>query len=108
MKKEAISVTLSADNLVWLRARSVAERNRSVSETLDRLVTTARSGVDGRPAAVRSVAGSVRIDDRDPDLSTADALVRDLFARSLTRTGAGDDADGARGADRVAERRRRG
>ncbi len=110
MNKKAISVTLSPDNLVWLRARTLVEQNRSISETLDRLVRQARSGQDGRLAEVRSVAGSVTIDERDPDLSTADAVVRDLFSRSLARPHgeAEVEAGDVLSANRVAEKRGRG
>lgn len=108
MNKKAISVTLSADNLVWLRARTLVEQNRSVSQTLDRLVQQARSGQDGRLATVRSVVGSVTIDERDPDLSTADALVRDLFSRSLARSHGEGEAGDVLKADRVAEKHGRG
>ena len=47
MTKQAISITLSPDNLVWLRGRSRADQAGSLSEFLDRLITQARFG--GRP-----------------------------------------------------------
>jgi len=43
MAKQPISVTLEADNLMWLKGRVGATGLRSVSELLDRLVTQARS-----------------------------------------------------------------
>ncbi len=104
MKKAPISVTLSVDNLVWLRARTVAERNRSVSDTLDRLVTQARSGRDGRLVAERSIVGSVTIGERDPDLSTADVVIRDMFTRSLGWSGREDEDEAEGRVDRVAEK----
>ena len=84
MSKKAISVTLEADNLVWLKARAGAMGIRSVSELLDDLVTDARaSGVAG-PA--RSVVGTIDIDPSDPMLDDADdASVRALFDVSLGR-----------------------
>ncbi len=44
MPKQPISVTLSRENLVWLRGQTRATAGRSVSETLDRLVAEARTG----------------------------------------------------------------
>jgi hypothetical protein len=80
MSKQAISVTLSPDNLLWLRAQLRIVGGRSVSELLDQLITRART--DGDAAAIRSVVGSVRIDERDPDLAAADAAVRASFEAS--------------------------
>ena len=108
MNKVPISVTLSVDNLVWLRARTVAERNRSVSDTLDRLVTQARSGRDGRLVAERSIVGSATIGGGDPDLSTADAVVRDMFTRSLALADHANEDEVEVRADRVAEKSGRG
>jgi hypothetical protein len=44
MPKKGISVTLQDDNLLWLKGRTVAVKGRSLSETLDDLVTAARTG----------------------------------------------------------------
>jgi hypothetical protein len=79
MPKQAISVTLRDDNLLWLRGRSRAARHRSVSETLDRLIADARAGVQAPDAPRRSVKGTIRIASGDPALARADALVRALF-----------------------------
>lgn len=58
MNKQAVSVTLSPDNLVWLRGRARSEGLGSLSEFLDRLVTRARSGGAAlRP--VRSMKGAL-------------------------------------------------
>jgi hypothetical protein len=83
MNKEPISITLSADNLVWLRGRVGAAGLRSVSELLDQLVTAARQGKHGGPQ--RSVVGTVDIDLADPTLDRADAALRRLFEQSLAR-----------------------
>lgn len=82
MPKHALSITLDQDNLLWLRAQTAAAKGRSLSETLDRLITDARQA--GRVGAhtVRSVVGTVDINGDDPDLETADAYVRGLFERS--------------------------
>ena len=40
MRKEPISATLATDKLVWLRGRARAGAGKSVSEVLDRLVST--------------------------------------------------------------------
>ncbi len=58
MTKQAISVTLSPDNLVWLRGRARAEGLGSLSEFLDRLLTRARAGGDV-PRPVRSMKGAL-------------------------------------------------
>jgi hypothetical protein len=81
MNKKAISVTLDAENLTWLKGRVGASGLRSVSDLLDRLVTDARSR--------RSVAPDVRSrDDRRglrPAAAQADATVRDPMDASLGR-----------------------
>ena len=50
MAKQAISVTLDADNLTWLKGRAGAAGVRSVSEFLDQIVSAARAaGQTGPP-----------------------------------------------------------
>jgi hypothetical protein len=83
MAKHAISVTLDAENLTWLKGRVGAAGLRSVSELLDQLVTAARAA--GRVGPARSVAGTVDIDSADPLLEKADAAVRAVFETSLGR-----------------------
>lgn len=85
MSKRAISVTLEADNLVWLRGRARAATH-SVSETLDGLITAARRS--GAAGVTRSVVGTVSIAPGDPELSGADAVLRSLFGASLAREAA--------------------
>jgi len=58
MNKQPVSVTLSPDNLVWLRGRARADRLGSLSEFLDRLITGARFGGDA-PRAVRPMKGAL-------------------------------------------------
>jgi hypothetical protein len=79
MAKQAISVTLRPENLLWLRGRAHARRQRSVSEALDQLVTEARTGGVGHDGAIRSVVGTIRIAHGDPSLSHADAAIRALL-----------------------------
>jgi hypothetical protein len=98
MSKRAISVTLQEENLVWLRGQSRAARHRSVSETLDRLITEARSRGGEGAALVRSVRDTIRISDGDPQLLQADAAIRALFHAST----------GTRGGVRRRAARRRG
>ncbi len=81
--KQAISVTLEADNLTWLKGRVGATGLRSVSELLDRLVTQARTS--GVPGVMRSVVGTIDIDPTDPLMERADDVVRALFEASLGR-----------------------
>ena len=83
MSKQAISVTLDADNLTWLKGRMTATGARSISDLLDRLVTSARR--HGHGQSKRSVIGAVEIDPADPDLLAADAAIRSRFEKSLSR-----------------------
>lgn len=80
--RKAISITLSEDNLLWLRGQAARSARGSVSELLDRLVAEARNGGRTDPSAVRSVVGSVDLPDDDPDLAGADAYIRTLFGTS--------------------------
>ena len=105
MAKQAISVTLEADNMTWLKGRAHAAGLRSVSELLDQLVTAARSS--GQLGPSRSVAGTIDIAADDPWLEGADAAVRGMFEASLRRPlmvkeaapvyGAADKKKGRRG-----------
>ena len=82
MGKKAISVTLRPENLLWLRGQTRALARRSVSETLDELISEARAGARGRPGAITSVVGSIRILGSDPGLTKADTAIRDLVSPS--------------------------
>jgi hypothetical protein len=59
MPKQAISVTLSPDNLLWLKGRARAAGAGSLSECLDGLLTKMRFGGGApRPAkSMRETAG---------------------------------------------------
>ncbi len=83
MSKEAVSVTLGAENLLWLRGQAHAAGMRSLSAVLDRLVSAARSGGAVQEQSIRSVVGTVRISALDPQLLEADAAVRALFPVSM-------------------------
>jgi hypothetical protein len=83
MAKHAISVTLEADNLTWLKGRATAAGVRSVSELLDQLVSAARSS--GQVGPSRSVAGTIDVAADDPWLEGADDAVRGMFEASLRR-----------------------
>lgn len=79
MTKRALSVTLTPDNIAFLRARTLKTGARSVSETLDTLVSEARtSSASVHP--VTSIKGLASIAAEDPDLAGADEAVRRLFA----------------------------
>jgi hypothetical protein len=84
--KRPISVTLSPENLLWLRAQA-SRGHRSVSETLDRLLDDVRSGGRFRSLVPRSAVGLVRISPEDPELRHADESIRELFARSMDKNG---------------------
>jgi hypothetical protein len=83
MPKQAISVTLDADNLTWLKGRAGAAGLRSVSELLDQLVSAARA--TGRIGPSRSVVGTIDIDASDPLLEGADDVIRGIYETSLGR-----------------------
>lgn len=85
MPKTAISVTLNQTNLLWLKARMLATKGRSVSEALDDLVTAARTSGTAVPGSVRSVVGTVDLAADDPNLDFADAYVREVTDASLAR-----------------------
>jgi hypothetical protein len=80
-----VSVTLDEANLLWLRSRAGASRRRSLSDTLDRIVTEARLGSDAPPGAIKSVVGTVDVGPDDPGLDAADAYIQELFAESARR-----------------------
>ena len=85
MSKKAISVTLRADNLLWLKTRVKVNGDRSVSETLDQIITKARAGAEAGGAEVRSVVGNARIPTSDRALAEAGARVAALFLGSVGR-----------------------
>ena len=85
MPKTGISVTLRDENLLWLKSRTVATKGRSLSETLDELVTAARTSREVPAAAIRSVIGTVDIAADDPNLDRADDYIRDVTTGSLAR-----------------------
>lgn len=86
MNKQAISVTLDPENLLWLRGQARASRRANVSAALDRLVSEARARGQVQERTIRSVVGTVHIRSTDPGLRGADAAIRALF-RSATATG---------------------
>ena len=102
MNKRAISVTLDAENLTWLKGRVGATGLRSVSDLLDRLVTDARSKRSVAP--VTSVVGTIDVDASDPLLLKADAGLLALMDASLGRP---LRVNGHGPADRAAPRRRK-
>jgi hypothetical protein len=83
MAKQAISVTLEADNLTWLKGRAGAAGVRSVSELLDQLVSAARAS--GQVGPSRSVVGTIDVDASDPWLAGADDAMRAMFQASISR-----------------------
>lgn len=83
--RKAISVTLSVDNLLWLRGQAAATARGSVSEVLNGVITDARLGGRGEPAAIRSVVGTVDLPEDDSSLEQADTYIRSLFSTSLRR-----------------------
>jgi len=104
--KQAISVTLDADNLTWLKGRAIAGNIRSVSELLDQLVTAARES--GHVGAGQSVVGTIDIDPGDPMLDRADQAVRQLFEHSVGRPLMARETRAADGAQAKPKKARRG
>ena len=74
--RQAVSITLDADNLLWLRAQAAATSRGSLSAVLDRIVEEARLGGRTEPSAIRSAAGTIDLPEDDPDLEKADARRR--------------------------------
>ena len=103
MTRRAISVTLEADNVTWLKGRAGAA-GESVSELLDQIVTSARHGAHAGPA--RSVVGTIDIDSSDPLLEHSDALVRAVFETSLGRPLAVHEPRASYGPRRQTQKRR--
>jgi hypothetical protein len=85
MPKTAISVTLDQNNILWLRGRAAAGKRGSLSETLDALVTQARSAGQVPADSVRSVVGTIDVSADDPNLDRADADLQAWFEESLGR-----------------------
>jgi len=83
MPKKAVSLTLDEANLLWLKGRGYGHGN--LSAAVDDLITAARAGQRGGPAAARSVVGTIDLPVDDPRLERADRTLRDLFAASLAR-----------------------
>lgn len=83
MPKQPVSVTLDADNLLWLRAQAQVGRGVNVSQILDRLVSEARASGRSLAAPSRSVIGTVDLRGFDP--AAADRALRKLFAGSIHR-----------------------
>jgi hypothetical protein len=85
MAKVPISVTLDADNVRWLQGQAAATRARGVSDTLNRIVTGARTGGQVQRNSVRSVVGTIDIHPDDPTLERASEDLRALFEASTKR-----------------------
>lgn len=83
--RKAVSITLGADNLLWLRAQAAATPSGTVSGVLDRLVSEARLGGRAAPEAIRSVVGTIDLPEDDPELEGADAYIRSVFAASARK-----------------------
>ena len=83
MPKKAVSVTLDAANVLWLKGRARVSGG-NVSDALDKLVTSARMGRAGHVPGATSVVGMVDLTD-DPDLLKADRAVREWFEEYLSK-----------------------
>ena len=70
MPKKAVSLTLDESNLLWLKGRGYGHGN--LSAAVDDLITAARAGQLGVPAAPRSVVGTIDLAADDAGLEGAD------------------------------------
>ena len=82
--KQAISVTIGKDNLLWLRGQASRTAAGNVSEIVNRLISEARTAGRAHPGTVRSVAGTIDLPDEEA-LTEANRYVRALFDQSLSR-----------------------
>jgi hypothetical protein len=82
--KQRTRLTLEVRNLAWLKAEVRAGRSRGIGELVDGLIEKAR--VRKSRHAPTSVVGTIDIGDADPDLLSADAAIRRLFASSRRRS----------------------
>ncbi len=84
MSIKTVSVDLESENLRWLQARSSASGARNISKTLNEVLAKIRtSGLAVNP---RSVRGTIRLPESDPDLEGGREEIHELFRRSLNRT----------------------
>ena len=81
--KKAVSVTLTDENLLWLKGQAATTTGGNVSEVIDRLVHHARTSRTA-DVAVRSVVGTIDLPS-EAALEDAGTYVQDLFDRSLRR-----------------------
>jgi hypothetical protein len=80
--KKAVSLTLDERNLLWIRSQFASGKRRSLSEAVDRILTTARTGGQVAEESIRSVVNTLDLPSGDPDLAAADAAIVKLFAAS--------------------------
>lgn len=80
--RKAISLTLSHDNLLWLKGQATRTAKGSISEVLDGIVREARKSGGAQRDSVRSVANTIDLPEDDPNLEQADGYIRALFAGS--------------------------
>ena len=84
MSIKTISVDLETENLRWLQDRATASGARNISKTLNEVLAKIRAGsIAVKP---RSIRGTIRLPESDPDLKRGTEKVRELFQRSLDRT----------------------
>jgi hypothetical protein len=85
MSSKMISVELDPANWLWLQDRASATSDRSLSKILNEILAQVRKGDGSSP--VRSVRGTIRLPEADPDLDEAREHVRELFRQSTERSG---------------------
>ena len=69
--------------MLWLRGQARQSGKGSMSELLDRILTEARSAGWTEVGALRSVVGTIDLTEDDPNLESADAYIRTVFAQSV-------------------------
>jgi hypothetical protein len=84
MGKRAVSLTLSEDNVLWLKGQATSHHG-NLSAAVDRLISEVRAGRMGASRTARSVVGTIDLPSDDPELDAADAAIRNVFAASLAK-----------------------
>src|SRR3954468_198031 len=82
--KNAISITVSRDNLLWLKARAASQTQGNVSELIDTLLREARGAAQADRSGAISVVGTIDLPDDDA-LAESGSYVKAMFDKSLAR-----------------------
>lgn len=84
MSIKTVSIDFDTENLRWLESRANISGARNLSKILNEVLAKIRTGEFA--AEPRSVRGTIRLPEADPDLESAGKHLSELFHRSLDRT----------------------